>query len=421
MDVRLPDPLPSEDRRPLNPDSLRERKRTKNRASPLSPTIFLRRNAGKTVPLVAVIMMAVLLVAAIIALIDSIPYSIRTIYDYSKEMVGLTPRGDPTATAKFVEEVRAGSPVPIGRVMICRASSAQVQSIVGKWPYAVLGLETDDIRYFLERQGSRGLKGRLPTPGKAEMIVSRPVAKNLGLVIYDANAPHAERAKAIAQSPENSDAYSPEPVRVVGIADTDRWLMVGSVETMRRDFFPPVDLALIFAKDRAQQARLDDWTLNHFKGRRAMVYAYKKVRRESDSMFNTLFKILNVVIGTLVTIVTIMMAMLINIYQSQRLVEFGLLQAIGYTKRQILGRVLTETVLVVIGGWVLGLGLAVFALKGVDAVLMAPKAFALEIFDLKAYLYTIPLPICILLVAGGSVWQRFRRFDPVGVVERRLV
>ena len=225
----------------------------------------------------------------------------------------------------------------------------------------------------------------------------------------------------MAQSPENSDAYSPEPVKVVGIADTDRWLMVGSLATMRRDYFPPVDLALVFAKDPVQQPILDHWTLNRFKGRRAMVYAYEKVRRESDSMFNTLFKLLNVVIGTLVTIVTIMMAMLINIYQSQRLVEFGLLQAIGYTKRQILRRVLGETVLVIVGGWVLGLGVSLFALKIVDLVLMAPKAFALEIYDPKAYLYTVPLPLCILLVAGGSVLLRFRRFDPVGVVERRLV
>lgn len=398
-----------------------KRARARNAASPLSPTIFLRRNAGKTVPLVAVIMLAVLLVAAIIALIDSIPYSIRTIYDYSKEMVGITPRGDPSATARFVKEVRAGSPVPIDRVMICRVSGAQVQSIVGKWPYAVLGLERADIEYFLRRQGSRGLLGRLPEPGKAEMIVSRPVAKNLGLTIYDPNAPAKERMKSIVQRPENTDAYSPFPVKLVGIADTDRWLMVGSVEYMRANYFPPVDIALVFAKDAATQPKLDKWTLDHFKGRRAQIFAYSKVRKESDTMFTTLFKILNVVIATLVIIITVMMAMLINIYQSQRLVEFGLLQAIGYTKRQLLSRVLMETVLVVIGGWALGLGLGVGALKVAEIVLMAPKAFGMDIFDPKAYLYTVPLPVCILLVAAVSVMLRFRKFDPVGVVERRLV
>ena len=398
-----------------------KRARTRPVASPLSPTIFLRRNAGKTIPLVAVIMLAVLLVAAIIALIDSIPYSIRTIYDYSKIMIGVTPRGDPTATPSLVEEIERGSPVPLDRVMICRSSGAEIQSIVGRWPYAVMGLEQDDIRYFLRREGSRGVRGRLPAPGAAEVVVSRPVARNLGLTIFDPGASGAEKLKSILQGPEKSGAYSPQPVKVVGIADTDRWLMVGTVEYMRARHFPPIDLALVFAKDAADQKRLDRWAIDHFKGRRAQIFAYQKIEKDTNQMFNTLFKILNVVIGTLVTIVTIMMAMLINIYQSQRLVEFGLLQAIGYTKRQLLSRVLTETVLVVVGGWLLGLVVAVGALKLADIVLMQPKAFALEIMDPKAYLYTVPLPVCILLVAGGSVMLRFRKFDPVGVVERRLV
>ena len=36
--------------------------------NPLSPGLYLRRNAGKTVPLIAVIVLAVLLVAGIISL-----------------------------------------------------------------------------------------------------------------------------------------------------------------------------------------------------------------------------------------------------------------------------------------------------------------------------------------------------------------
>lgn len=390
-------------------------------ASILSPTIFLRRNAGKTLPLVAVIMLAVLLVAAIIALIDSIPYSIRRIYDYTQEWVGLTPRGDPSGTPRMVAEVVKGSPVPLDRVVICRVSSAQVQSIVGKWPYAVLGLGQDDLKYYLQREGSKGIEGRLPRPGEPEAIVSRPVAKNLGLTIYDPKAPAKERMKSILQNPENTDAYAPVPVKVVGIADTDRWLMLGTIEFMRANYFPPVDLALVFAKNQGDQPKLDKWTVDHFKGRRAIIYSYAKVKRDSDNMFNTLFKILNVVIGTLVVIITVMMGMLINIYQSQRLVEFGLLQAIGYTKRQILSRVLMETLLVILGGWILGLGFAVVMLRVTEMVLMEPKAFSLEIFDPKAYKYTIPLPLSILAVAAGTVLLRFRKFDPVSVVERRLV
>ena len=52
---------------------------------------------------------------------------------------------------------------------------------------------------------------------------------------------------------------------------------------------------------------------------------------------------------------------------------------------------------------------------------MTPNAFALDVADPMALLYTIPVPIAILLVAVGTIWLRFRNFDPVAVVERRLV
>jgi len=43
-------------------------------------------------------MLAVLLVTGVIALIDSIPESIRSIYSYSSAMLGISPRGDTSQT-----------------------------------------------------------------------------------------------------------------------------------------------------------------------------------------------------------------------------------------------------------------------------------------------------------------------------------
>jgi ABC-type antimicrobial peptide transport system permease subunit len=130
---------------------------------------------------------------------------------------------------------------------------------------------------------------------------------------------------------------------------------------------------------------------------------------------------LNVVIGLLVVVITVMMAMLMNIYQSQRLQEFGLLQALGYTKGALLARALAESALVVLAGWLLGVVCAFGLLTLVRAILMEPRAFMLDPWDKTAYLYTAPVPVSIFLAAALTVMARFRRFDPVGVVERRLV
>jgi putative ABC transport system permease protein/lipoprotein-releasing system permease protein len=52
---------------------------------------------------------------------------------------------------------------------------------------------------------------------------------------------------------------------------------------------------------------------------------------------------------------------------------------------------------------------------------MDPQAFALDIGDPMAISYTGPVPIAILVIAFGTIWLRFRKFDPVAVVERRIV
>lgn len=381
------------------------------KARPLAAGTYLRRNAGKTLPLMGVIVLAVMLVAGIISMINSIPYSIRTIYSYSREMTGITPRGDATQTVPILKEIEKNSPIPIGRVVVCRAASIQIKSIVGKWPFYVLGLTRPDMEYYLARQGADKLVGRMPVDGKPEAVVSEPLARNLGLKI----------GSELMGPDKDESGFSQKSVKIVGIAQTSRWLAMVPVEYLREYHFPPVDLGMVFAKDPAQQDRLDHWTEKRFKGRPAAVLAYFQLEKNTDEMFRTLFQILNVVIGVLVLVMTFIMGMLINIYQSQRLQEFGLLQAIGFTKGQILRRVATESIVVVVAGWIMGLLAAYLLLLVAKATMMDPKAFALDPLDPLAYRYTIPIPIAILAVAIGTVVHRFRSLDPIGIVERRLV
>jgi ABC-type lipoprotein release transport system permease subunit len=378
--------------------------------SPLAPTMFIRRNAGKTIPLVIVITLAVMLVQSIIGLINSIPLSIRTIYGYSSRFLAVSPRLDPTLTPKLLDLLKDKPPVEVDRYIICRGSSAQVKSIVGKWPFAIMAMETEDIKYYLARQGSQGIEGRFPSPGKPEMIVSRPVAKNLNLTLGK-----------VFLRPEDAENFSRKEVKIVGIADTDQWLMVGDKEYYADTQPIQIDFILAFTKNLDDQGEFDRWAETKLKGEFAQVFAYHQIKKQSEEMFGILYRIINVVIFVLVVVITFMMGMLMNIYQSQRLVEFGLLQAIGFTKSQLLKRVLAESLIVIVGGWIVGLFVARLVLVGVKTTLMDPQSFALNIADPMAIAYTTPIPFAIMIVAVGTIWLRFRNFDPVAVVERRIV
>jgi hypothetical protein len=207
-----------------------------SRSRPLAPVVYLLRNYGKTLPLIAVISLAVMLIMGIVSIINSIPLSIRTIYSYSKFSLGISPRGDPSMMPKILKEIANKCPEPIDRTVICRVSGAQVRSVVGKWPFVVLGMSRDDMLYVLKRFDAERIEGRLPEEGKPEVLISSPVAQNLNLKIG-----------SILLGPDTQDAYSPKKVKIVGIAQSEHWLMFDDIEYQRENHFPPIDNVMVFA------------------------------------------------------------------------------------------------------------------------------------------------------------------------------
>lgn len=122
----------------------------------------MRRNIAKTAPLGLVIILSVMLIAGIVALMNSIPHSIRTIYKYLEMHTGVGPRSNPLLVPVLKKELLEETPVELDRLMTCRATEAEVNSIVGKWPFAVLALNPDDMNYYVKRMRMTSLEGRMP-------------------------------------------------------------------------------------------------------------------------------------------------------------------------------------------------------------------------------------------------------------------
>lgn len=371
---------------------------------------YVVRNLGQTVPMATILVLAVMLVYGIVAMIDSIPLSIRTIYQYSRFSLGVTPRGDPTFTPRIIERFEREAPVAIDPILVIRASATEVRSIVGTFPFVVLAFEQPDMNYYLRRLRVHSIEGRLPRPGEPEALVSEPVARNLGL-----------RLGSVLLSPSSPESYSPEEVRVCGIARSEEWIMLTSIEYHRANHTPPVDVLLVCATDPARQPELDAWAIEAFAGTRAQLFAYAKLEENTRSMFDILYKILSVVIGALVVVIALMMGMLVDIFHRRRTPEFALVQALGSTRRRLVTQVMAETTLLVVGGWAVGVLLAVGLLHLVKSSLMDPRAFLLDPADRQALLYTLPVPIVVLATAFVTVWRRFARFDPIDALERRVV
>ena len=130
-----------------------------------------------------------------------------------------------------------------------------------------------------------------------------------------------------------------------------------------------------------------------------------------------------VVFGILESVIAIVAAVALAIlsytFFVQRKAEFGVLHAIGYSRWRLVRRTLGESVSVVVVAWLLGAGLCIIGLLGMQGWLYAPKGFTLNLLNPAPWLSTLPMPVAIIAVGAGLIARMLRRLDPVSIIERR--
>ncbi|MBN1218108.1 MAG: hypothetical protein JXM69_04210 [Anaerolineae bacterium] len=95
------------------------------------------------------------------------------------------------------------------------------------------------------------------------------------------------------------------------------------------------------------------------------------------------------------------------------------INALGFSRRQLVGRVARETLFTVGAAWLAAvLGCAV-VLLGMQYGLYIPSGLKLNLFNLTPWFYTLPVPAAVLAVSAGAVGWMLSRLDPVAVIEKR--
>ncbi len=375
--------------------------------NPLSAWLFFRRNLSRTAPVTLVIVLSVVLIGTVVTIIRSIDLTVLTVYGYNRYFLVAVPRNgnrvDPRAELTIRAEPLAKE---IYRISVCFTN---IHTIFGKFPFVLFGLTQEEMPKMLRLTRMRLVQGRLPREGEAACALSVGIARNRNLKIGD-----------VVLAPNIEDSFAPVPVKLVGLLDGENWFAVISKEFVQKNYFPPLEEIVVAAPTPEQQPELDRRLDNALDKRLVRLYTFGHLVRELRSSLRNLYLIMNIVITIVVLVIAIMMGMLSNIFFMQRLPEFALLAAMGYTRGMLLWRVVRETALLVSLGWTLGVLLSMGILWGLYGWVFEPRGMLLQPMDWQAYQYTVPVPIAVLAFAAMSVGPRLLAMDPVLVIERKV-
>jgi ABC-type lipoprotein release transport system permease subunit len=299
---------------------------------------------------------------------------------------------------------------------------------------ALFGVSQEDLALLLELCGVAVEEGRLHQPRTNEIVVSRGIAVNRSLHVGD----------KVGRPVYELDHDIPTEMVVVGILSTspatgaqvtsalgeaipflvpapdDLWLGFASYEYLsNHELYASRSVNLLVVPQEGRRTELDRWLEDTVASDQVLVLTHEKLMQSHRQDVQLLLLLVSLVEGLIAIVAALALAILGYIFIVQRREEFGILAALGHSRRWLVLRTLAESVAVVVVAWLMGAVVCLVGLIYLHAGYFVPKGMSLDFFNPVPWLSTLPLPLTIVLVSAGLVIWMLSRLDPVSIIERR--
>ena len=272
---------------------------------------------------------------------------------------------------------------------------------LGNGSAGIFFVRDNDIKYMMGLMNLKLTEGRLPEE-KNEILLHWSIAANnklkLGDIFKDTN--------------EIQDNF-----KIVGILDGSS--IVGFVPTVIqgnsiKDWLKE-DLIVIPKKGKLTQLNKFLDALPNSEG-----LQFETLSNVSADIANS-SKVLSVVMYILVIIVVAVLCITLgntsSMYFYQRKNEFGVLSAIGYTRWEIGKRVLAESILAGVLGYISGVLLSLFCASAFNILLWNPMGESVPLYSSKGLLVTAIIPVFVVIASVGPILRLLKKKDLINIIE----
>jgi hypothetical protein len=382
-------------------------------ARPLSSLTFYLRHRRRGVLMILSTALMVLGIALPVFLFSSMTGALRPYMEYLQYVSVVSPihsELDPSVVGQIRSHPTVARTIP--------AISLGMQMILPPWgttDVRIYGVSEADLPILLELFGLQVQEGRLPQPRSNEIVVSAAMAANRTLHVGD----------IIGGETDNDNALIidnlPTEMVIVGILSPDRpWIGFASYEYLHsHELTSSRSPRLLVIPHEGQKQALDRWLEENIDSTQTRITIYEVLERDYREMTTSVVITFTLLECMIAAVAAVALATLNHIFFTQRREEFGILNAMGRSRRWLVLRTLKETGSVVGLAWVAGAVLCGVGLLGMQSFVYAPRGLTLDFFNIAPWLLTTPVPLAVALASVGTIAWMLSRLDPVTVIERR--
>ena len=404
-------------------DQLQKRRVSKSSSKPLTSRMFYRRHSRRAVLLISSMG---LMIMAVVLLI----FTLAVGADAKEPFLGYLSRVSIIRSPGMVQSLDPGIPAQV------KAHTAVKRVIPIAPRYSMLnvyippfnsaeaspfGVYSGDMAYLVELYGLELKEGNLPRPGTNEMVIPETLAQNRGLEVDDVIGDPLHPAYPNAQSLPTEFVISGIFAKPSRSKEENGWAFISLeyLEEINIYDIPDVPPMIVVPKE-GQKDTLDKWLVNEIGGVDVSVVTQaSEIVRIENIARQDMLSIAMLEVG--ITIVAAVgLAILNYIFIAQRHSEFGVLNALGYDRLQLVRRVLGETAFLVGIAWGISVVVGLGGMLILRFALYAPLGLTFDLLNITPWLYTLPIPIAVLVVTTATIARPLSRLDPVEVIERRV-
>ncbi|HUZ03398.1 MAG TPA: ABC transporter permease [Thermomicrobiaceae bacterium] len=379
---------------------------------PLSLPLYFLRNLRRVLPVLAIITLAVIGVSLIAVVGNSQFSSYDTAWGTPfKNFAFIRATSKPVDPA-LLQAIRDQSDVE--RVEPATMTLIRFPSLLGSISTPMFAIDPSNFDWFMQQSHLTLVEGRLPAPGKAEVVVHQDIMRARKLAVGD-----------VIGTVVDDREYLPGKWTIVGVVNGPGAIGFLPLSVFQAQTLPNVQPGqtvpatdFLVVPKAGQMPSLDAY----IRGLPRTAFSHDTYTSQNTILqteYNSAKLVIWIIDVVSVVVLSLATGLLNSIYFTQRMHEYGTLAAIGYTIRFLIRRTLGEAMTMTITGWILGLGAAELFIIGIRAVLFTPRGYGLSPLDAQAVVYTLPIPVLVAAFSLFTVFRQFGRLDPVTIVEGR--
>lgn len=269
---------------------------------------------------------------------------------------------------------------------------------------SILGVKSEDIPYVMKKHNIKLKEGRMPLENYKEVALDYRMSKNKKIKLGD----------KIGNSIDKNDSLDGE-YKVVAIIEGDGYLSFMPYNTNKNNTNMMNNEILVFPKeDKVKE--VDNLLLNLPKTD-VVVMTLSGIIKNYNELLSTVHTLdIICVLAIIVMVISVGSSKYVQFFSRKQ--EIGILNAMGYTKSELMKKAFWEVIIVNLIGFILGMIFGWVSSNLINDAAFRSVGGVAVYFSVKAFLMALYVPLFTTLFTLIPVNRMISKLDPIVMIEQ---